>query len=630
MLRPVRAPVRPRFVSPATGESLPLEDEVEVWLQDGAPRYLEILGGPGSGKTTALAHLADEYHGLARIIFLDAGERLPPPSSSVRPSGFIIFAGNEILPDAPVQTLKLAPWGRDELIEYLLATHPKECAAVVSRLTRAELQQFGGVPELWRVALDELAGNAALGRPVDAVVSYIQRCVTNAKVYEQLESSCLEGELRPMAPGQKDARPPVAFASHPGGLPTDVLRLLRHAVVRRSLAALALVAQLKTGDWKCDFLTARLPRDLVAAAGPRLKNCPEAVAELRSAALIDETEAMAASLLHAASPNWVLASRKRPHVLDGAYLDGVHWPGIQLPKAHLNRADLTGADLREANLDEADASGAILIGARLAEASLNCFQASGADLFGADLSTVRGSRAFFFGANLGHAKFDNATLFDASFWEADLRQTSFRGAMLRRAAFQRAVFEETDFSGANLHEADLSDCVLRNCSLAGASLQGARLMNSDLEGMCLDGLDFSAARLEGALLTGSSMVGGNLSGACLRGAGLGDVEWPGVCLAGADLRQATFHMGSSRSGLVDSTIASEGSRTGFYTDEYTEQDFKSPEEIRKANLCGADLRYALIDGVDFYLVDLRGARYDATQAAHFRQCGAILEDRCSS
>ena len=89
-------------------------------------------------------------------------------------------------------------------------------------------------------------------------------------------------------------------------------------------------------------------------------------------------------------------------------------------------------------------------------------------------------------------------------------------------------------------------------------------------------------------------------------------------------------MGSSRSGLVDSTIASEGSRTGFYTDEYTEQDFKSPEEIRKANLCGADLRDALIDGVDFYLVDLRGARYDASQAAHFRQCGAILEDRCSS
>ena len=43
-------------------------------------------------------------------------------------------------------------------------------------------------------------------------------------------------------------------------------------------------------------------------------------------------------------------------------------------------------------------------------------------------------------------------------------------------------------------------------------------------------------------------------------------------------------MGSSRSGLVESPIASLGTRTGFYTDDFNEQDFKSPEEIRKANL----------------------------------------------
>ena len=86
-------------------------------------------------------------------------------------------------------------------------------------------------------------------------------------------------------------------------------------------------------------------------------------------------------------------------------------------------------------------------------------------------------------------------------------------------------------------------------------------------------------------------------------------------------------MGTTRSGLVGSPIACEGSRTGFYTDDYDEQDFKSPEEIRKANLRGADLRGATIDGVDFYLVDLRGAQFDADQAAHLRRCGAILESR---
>jgi uncharacterized protein YjbI with pentapeptide repeats len=86
-------------------------------------------------------------------------------------------------------------------------------------------------------------------------------------------------------------------------------------------------------------------------------------------------------------------------------------------------------------------------------------------------------------------------------------------------------------------------------------------------------------------------------------------------------------MGSSRSGLVNSPIASEGSRTGFYTDDFDDQDFKSPEEIRKANLRGADLRGAKIAGVDFYLVDLRGATIDPGQAEHLRRSGAILVDR---
>ncbi|MFN0053079.1 MAG: pentapeptide repeat-containing protein [Planctomycetales bacterium] len=49
--------------------------------------------------------------------------------------------------------------------------------------------------------------------------------------------------------------------------------------------------------------------------------------------------------------------------------------------------------------------------------------------------------------------------------------------------------------------------------------------------------------------------------------------------------------------------------------------------IRKANLRGADLRGAHIDGVDFYLVDLRDALYDSEQAQQFRRCGAILESR---
>src|SRR5206468_4303269 len=130
------------------------------------------------------------------------------------------------------------------------------------------------------------------------------------------------------------------------------------------------------------------------------------------------------------------------------------------------------------------------------------------------------------------------------------------------------------------------------------------------------------AHLTDCLMTGSFMPGGDFRGAYLRGARLAGVEWPGANLRNADLSGANFHLGSSRSGLVGSTIPCEGSKTCFYTDDYNDQDYKSPEEIRKANLCGADLRGAKIDDVDFYLVDLRGARYSKSQASHLARCGA--------
>ena len=69
-----------------------------------------------------------------------------------------------------------------------------------------------------------------------------------------------------------------------------------------------------------------------------------------------------------------------------------------------------------------------------------------------------------------------------------------------------------------------------------------------------------------------------------------------------------------------------GSKTGFYSDDFGEQTHKAPEEIRKVNLRGADLRGTRVDNTDFYLVDLRGAKYDRQQAEHFRHCDAILVD----
>src|SRR5438552_2501665 len=79
-------------------------------------------------------------------------------------------------------------------------------------------------------------------------------------------------------------------------------------------------------------------------------------------------------------------------------------------------------------------------------------------------------------------------------------------------------------------------------------------------------------------LTGSFMPGAGFEGALLYRARLAEIEWERASLRRADLRQATFHYGSSRSGLVGSPLASEGTRTGFYTNEALEPG-RPPEEI---------------------------------------------------
>jgi uncharacterized protein YjbI with pentapeptide repeats len=153
------------------------------------------------------------------------------------------------------------------------------------------------------------------------------------------------------------------------------------------------------------------------------------------------------------------------------------------------------------------------------------------------------------------------------------------------------------------------------------------MIGCDLEYAQLPGADFSGANLHSALLTGSWIPEGRFEDACLAKAGLAAVNWEGADLRNADLTDASFHAGSSRSGMIFSPIPCEGSKTGFYTDDDAEQYFKAPEEIRKANLRGADLRGAKVSRVDFYLVDLRDALFDPEQEKHFRRCRAILEAR---
>jgi uncharacterized protein YjbI with pentapeptide repeats len=616
----VQAHVRPRVYSSESGEALPLEAVIGPILAANDYGAVRVSGPDGSGKTVALNHLAVRVPPYMRVTFLDCPD--PLAVAAAASEGLVVFASNQPSPKV-LADLKLAPWGRDEWIEYLLARNRRHCASVMGRLARCVVQGdlLEGIPEIWRIVLDHMAADGSIDDPRQALRREFARRMTDGDLRGLVEGDCLAALI---IRGQSEIHRIECLRRH--SPEKSLWRLIRHRPIQLVLAA-DHIADALVQDLECRALADPFPRDLVREAALRITECPEAVEHLQRL-LAGPDEAiypMAASLMHALRIGWK-PSRQAP-CLKGAYLQDAPWAAVALADADMRDVDLSRSDLRGAQLDRARLEDARLSSSDLRTASLCGAQLRGADLRRARLAVTRAEDGHFDCAQLSEADLEGAHLDRATLREADLRDANLVGTSLVGADLTRAKVDGADFSAA-----DLSGAVLRGLALTAARLEGARfrsadLSHSDLEGMVLPRADFSSANLSQALLTGSSMPNANFRGASLRAAGLAEVEWERADLRGADLREAAFHLGSSRSGLVGSTIACEGSRTGFYTDDYNEQDFKSPEEIRKANLVGVDLRGAKIDGVDFYLVDLRGAQIDPEHIPHLCRCGAILESR---
>jgi uncharacterized protein YjbI with pentapeptide repeats len=618
VIAPRRAPVRPRVFLTQTGDSLPLDEVLPDLFAGPGQGRVRLTGPAGSGKTTALEHLA---HVLAGHGILLIDEPRPDDLMGLPPVSWVVFT-SPLAEDGcrATHTYPLAPWREDEWIEYLLAAHKDRCASVMARLgADGGMAPLQGNPELCRPVLDRLAADEALPSPRAALDRHLEERFPSPQARSVAERAgfdlLVDGSETEVVHARLGEAGDAAWVG-----------LVRHRPVQLLLAAGYLLRELReTATCRC--LGRRLPRDLVREAGLGAARQPALLDTLRAG--LDgapEGQAMAASILQASGVQWSPKAGSRPR-LAGAYLGGANWPGVALPGVDLTDADLSQADLRQANLDGAQAANVNLRHADLSGASLSRFVATGADLARANLSGGKVRGGSLDGADLEGCDLQGADLRAASFAGANLTRACFRGADLREADMTGAVLDEADFSEADLGGAVLSGLKLHTACFTDARFRGARLVASDLEAVELPGADFREANLENALLTGSAMPGARFDGARLAGAGLAEVEWEGASLRGADLTGASFHMGSTRCGLVGSPIACEGSRTGFYTDDYTEQDFKAPEEIRKANLCRADLRGARIDGVDFYLVDVRHALYDPQQERHLRRCGAILENR---
>lgn len=549
--------VCPRVISPTTGDPLPLVDLVRDALGNEACKRIALVGRAGSGRSTALAALEDI---LPADRMRDDVEAPPDRGDDV-----LVYAAEPPWTDDGATVLELAPWGMDEVIEYLLACHPERCASVVARIDDPEFAR--GLPAIWVPVLDAMARNENL------------RDVRTA----------LRGNLDDLV-----RYPPARILRDALGWLDDL-----RTVPERAYA-------LQPWHW------------LIDAVAPLVTEQDEGILwdGLRT-----PSAALPASILNARGRSLELPRKVN---LARARLPGADLTGASLAHAVLFGADLRRAHLTQADLLEADARGAVLDYADLTDASLCRTRGKEISLVGARLDNVYANRADLRfgdlrgvsarGAVLYACDLERADLVGAHLCDADLQEANLRGARVKGADFRRAV---------------LTGACLRGVVMSGASWDGACLDQIDAAGAHLTDLhlsevDFRASSMVGADFTGSRMAGANFWGADLREAWAAHVDWEAADLRASDLRRISFHMGSSRSGLVQGVIASEGSRMGFYTDERKETHFKAPEAIRLASLRGADLRGANLTQADFYLVDLRGAKYSAEQYAWFKKCGALL------
>lgn len=676
-IRPLTALVRPRVESANSGETLLLGDAIEPFVQRGRPGALCLWGLEGSGKSTALAHLAAALPGGALTVLLDDPE--PGHVTELHDRMLVLYAAPTQLDFPHLATFRLAPWGRDEALEYLMAAHPARCASVMSRVRKWGHRDRPDSPELWRIALDAMAGDESIGGPDEGLERHLDRRFRGV-FGRKAAALCLNRTVKPA--GQEISE--LRLLGHRGflgfllgrGLSREDLRLLRHPRVERLMAARGLAEQLRKRR-KVPALEGRLPRELVRTAGREAAKHPKALAHLESRLLPrPASQAMAASLLHYADRGW-RPDRGPARQFQGAWFTGAGWPKLRLEHACLKEADLTGANLADSDLSGALLARACLRGAHLRGSRLRGVLAYSTELSGANLSGVDAEGSTLIGADLSNSDCEGAKFRDAWLVGADLRGASFRRADLRESVWgeprvkddvhwtehpemrarmlrfaQRAAetlrrtfaadlpslaalwcapreparLEGADFSCADISRARLVGCDLRETVLAGARLDHADLYGANLEGLRLPHAGFRGANLENTVLTGTAMSVADLREVRLCGARLADVHWERADLRDADFRGATFHLGSSRSGLLFGE-PSEGTRSGFYTDEYFDQSYRSPEEIRVADLMGADLRGARVLDADFYLVDLRGATFEPDQEEHFRRCGAILGTR---
>lgn len=597
----------------------PLVDVLNDFL---AQNQYRVIGLEGPGCTTALRYIQAWADREGLSIATSDGSWLPTQAQALALLQLTANCQGRV-----DKKLRLCEWGRDEFIDYLLAYYPRECKRVMATLAHVDTHYAMGSPIVWQPYLERLAADEELIDPDQFILREIDK-----ELQSPTELGKIADEL--LIPRQEKEAVEVELKWQ---YSDRIARWLRIEDVKRTLMARRLAEHV------CNCNRAMLKRRW---SGELLKQTARVLAST-----FDSAESLNYSLTDLASVTDFLqrsADKNRYSSTAISLLNRL----VAGWKPYLQRSvDLSFADFRGAKWSGCGLRNANLLSTRLSHADL-----TGADLSHAVIHGTRFNRAAMSDAKLNHTDGREASFVDANLTRADLSYCQFREANFSRALLKECDFSDSDFDRVNLRGVDLRNATCNDCSFylvsfddaqldgasfrgvyfkrvsfKGATLTGTNLQESifaattDLELMDLSGCRLAGAKLQGVYLTDSTAQNSSFKLADLSQAGLAGIVWENCDLRGADLRGAAFHMGSTRCGLVDSPFPSHGTRTGFYTDDYVDLSYKHPEQVRKAALIGCDLRGALLQGCDFYLVDVRDCQLDPDQRELMASCGAIME-----
>ncbi len=615
--------VRPRVMGP-DGESRLLDHILQEHLRAKRVHRIVICGPRGAGKSFALRYVAERFSsevtaGLIRLLDVrDVRSADGALKSAVADSGMItvIVARTQECPDATVY--QMAAWDRDDVIEYVLQRFPDQSVSLLNRTADGAFLE--GLPELWVLVLEELAANKSLDSAEAAMWEILNRLMRRCGEATDIGKKTWE-DL-----GNDKVKEQASSVLDPATLPLGRLQELHP--VQCMLAAEYFCSQLQTRSGM-EILSRPIPEDVLPIIARRLRNNKRIISDLAALLILHADAALYASamtLLLAIDPTWRPARSLARTNLKGAVLDGANWSEVDLSHTVITGISANDASFHHCDFTNAHASYASFRRTSFRCAKLTAFVFDHGFAPDSDFSHIVGHQSCFRRADLRGSNFEQTQMAESVFDSSQLCGVSFRGSYLPKASFYDANVQDADFSQCDLMMANLSHLDLTTTNLRGAMLHNARMVSCNLENVDLTQFNLMGANLRSSSLSGSEAQGANLQKVNLRAAQLGEVDWENADLRNADLRDVVFHLGASREGLLSSPYASEGTRTGFYTDERLEQHFKAPEEIRKANLKGVNLLGAHIEGVDFYLVDLRGAKMSREQYHQAASTGAILHD----